>query len=41
MFNEHSKRDAFSIDRPSPWPLVAGFIAISALLSMLLAAFAS
>ncbi|MEP0235612.1 MULTISPECIES: hypothetical protein [Roseibium] len=39
MFNDHSKRDAFSMDRPSPWPFVAGFLALSALCSTLLVAF--
>ncbi len=41
MLNDHSKRDAYSIERPSPWPLVAGFLALSAILSTLVVAFGS
>ncbi|MEJ8472630.1 hypothetical protein [Roseibium algae] len=41
MFNDHSKQDVVSMDKPSPWPLVAGFIAFSAICSVLLIAFGS
>lgn len=39
MFQDHSESDTFTVHKPSPWPLVGGFLALAALVCTLLLAF--
>jgi len=41
MFHNDPKQDGLATDRPSPWPIVGGTLAIAGVLSMLLLAFSN
>lgn len=41
MFQDHSESDTFTVHKPSPWPLVGGFVAIAAVVCAIVVAFGS
>lgn len=41
MTNPHPESDAYTVHKPSPWPLVGGMVVLAGLVATLLFAFGS